>query len=268
MLATSLNQVAVRHKGRFRNSNGYHVVLSTITPNVMNFIISNCRVLVFVVFMSALPPALAEQPCSRTVPVHGHCEVALSVLHPTQSAIGLMQVEERAMRTPHGLDGVKYTSKRPVPIVQAPNGAFYVTDGHHLVSTLLRSGSSKVMAEIIGRFDNPKTFWSEMQSRQWVYLYDIKGNPIPPSALPKRFADLADDPYRALAGYAEEAGYFRRSDVYFAEFHWARYFGSKMGWQPVDRMNLLSALQTAEKLACLPDASDLPGYAGPCGLPH
>jgi hypothetical protein len=179
-----------------------------------------------------------------------------------------MQVEERAMRMPNGTDGVKYTAKRPVPVVQAPDGSFYVTDGHHLISTLLRVGARKVMAEMIGRFDNPDTFWNEMQARQWVYLYDVKGNAIAPSALPKRFSDLADDPYRALAGYAEDAGYFRRTDVYFAEFHWARYFGSRMGWQSVDRLNLLSALQTAEKLACQPEAKDLPGYAGPCPSPR
>jgi hypothetical protein len=226
------------------------------------------RLLVFATFATVFLPALAEPPCSSTVPVHGRCEIALSDLHPTQSAIGLMQVEERAMRMPNGTDGVKYTAKRPVPVVQAPDGSFYVTDGHHLISTLLRVGARKVMAEMIGRFDNPDTFWNEMQARQWVYLYDVKGNAIAPSALPKRFSDLADDPYRALAGYAEDAGYFRRTDVYFAEFHWARYFGSRMGWQSVDRLNLLSALQTAEKLACQPEAKDLPGYAGPCPSPR
>lgn len=233
----------------------------------MTFLLQG-RLLVFAAFVAMFQPAFAEPPCSRTVQVHGRCEIALSDLHPTQSAIGLMQVEERAMRMPQGMDGVKYTARRPVPVVQAPDGSFYVTDGHHLVSTLLRLGTRKVMAEIIGRFDNPDTFWSEMQARQWVYLYDAKGSPIPPSALPRRFSDLADDPYRALAGYAEDAGYFRRTDVYFAEFHWARYFGSRMGWQPVDRLNLLAALQMAEKLACQPEAKDLPGYAGPCPLPR
>lgn len=226
------------------------------------------RALAFATLMCMLLPALAEPVCGRAVPVHGHCEIALSDLHPTQSAIGLMQVEERVKRMPSRVDGVKYTARRPVPVVQAPDGGFYVTDGHHLVSTLLRSGADKVMAEVIGRFDNPHTFWSEMQSRQWVYLYDPQGHPISPSSLPKRFADLSDDPYRALAGYAEDAGYFRRSDVYFAEFYWARYFGSRMDWQPVDRMNLLYALQAAEKLACLPEAKDLPGYAGPCPSRH
>jgi hypothetical protein len=208
--------------------------------------------------------AVAAAPCDRDVPVDAKCEIALSALKPTQSAVGMIQVEERVARMQGETDFVKYTSKRPVPVVQAPDGSFYLTDGHHLASVLSRIGAQKVTAQVIGRFDNPATFWQEMQARHWAYLFDPKGNPITPSALPQRIADLRDDPYRALASYAEDAGYFRKTDAYFMEFHWARYFGSHMGWQPLDRMNLLSALQTAERLACQPEAKDLPGYAGPC----
>lgn len=222
------------------------------------------RMLAAAALISVATSAFAEPACNRSVPVHGRCEITLSALHPTQSAIGLMAVEERVARMSREIDGVKYTAKRPVPVVQAPDGNFYLTDSHHLASTLLRAGAREVMAEVIGRFDNPATFWSEMQVRQWVYLYDVKGNPILPSALPKSLADLADDPYRALASYAEDAGYFHKTNVYFMEFHWARYFGSRMGWQRVDKMNLLSALEIAAKLACQPEASELPGYAGPC----
>lgn len=202
--------------------------------------------------------------CDRSVPIEASCEISLSALKPTQPAVGMITVEERVAHMQRQIDSVQYTSKHPVPVVQAPDGRFYLTDSHHLASVLFRIGADKVTAQVIGRFDNPETFWQEMQTRHWVYLYDPKGNPITPSALPQRIADLADDPYRALASYAEDAGYFRKTDAYFMEFHWARYFGSHMGWQPIDRMSLLNALQTAEKLACQPEAKDLPGYAGPC----
>ncbi|HYD97357.1 MAG TPA: ParB-like protein [Noviherbaspirillum sp.] len=212
----------------------------------------------------AVVHARAEPPCNRAVPVEEKCEIALSELHPTQSAVGMIQVEERAARMQGETDFIKYTRQRPVPVVEAPDGAFYLTDSHHLVSVLSRIGATRVTARIIGRFDNPDTFWQEMETRRWVYLFDPKGNPIPPSALPRRITDMADDPYRALAGYAEDAGYFHKTDAYFMEFHWARYFGSRMDWRPVHRMNLLEALQAAERLACEPQAKDLPGYAGPC----
>jgi hypothetical protein len=103
-----------------------------------------------------------------------------------------------------------------------------------------------------------------MRARHWVYLFDRHGQPISPSALPRRIVDMHDDPYRSLASYAERAGYFRRTGRYFQEFDWARYFGERMGWQPIDRLHLLPALETAAGLACLPAARNLPGYLGPC----
>jgi hypothetical protein len=210
--------------------------------------------------------AHAEPPCSSKTPLNTQCEIALSTLRPTQSAVGMIQVEERVARMPSGIDGAAYTRKRPLPVVQAPDGSFYLTDGHHLVSVLSRIGGKTATAQLIGRFRNSADFWQDMEARHWVYLYDAKGKRIAPSALPKHIADLGDDPYRSLAGYAESAGYFHRTDAYFMEFEWARYFGSHMHWQPIDRMNLLPALESAEKLACEPEASRLPGYAGPCRL--
>jgi hypothetical protein len=211
-----------------------------------------------------LSASLAAPECSRTIPVDATCEIALSVLRPTQSAVGMIQVEERASRMAGETDFVRYTARRPIPVVQGPDGSFYLTDSHHLASVLVRAGARYATAQIIGRFDNPATFWQEMQTRRWVYLFDPKGKPIQPSALPKQIMDLADDPYRALAGYAQDAGYYRKTDAYFMEFHWARYFGNRMGWRPINRFNLLEALQTAEALACQLEAQDLPGYPGPC----
>lgn len=222
------------------------------------------RVLPLALLVVASLQSAFAAPCGRDIPVNASCEISLLSLRPTQSAIGKIQVEERAARMPRETDFVRFTAKRPIPVVQAPDGNFYLTDSHHLASVLVRVGASRVMAQVIGRFDNPATFWQEMQARQWVYLFDPKGNPILPSSLPKRLVDLADDPYRALAGYAQDAGYYRKTDTYFMEFHWARYFGRQMGWKPIDRLNLLEALQDAERLACHPEARDLPGYPGPC----
>ncbi|TFV99457.1 chromosome partitioning protein ParB, partial [Oxalobacteraceae bacterium OM1] len=138
--------------------------------------------------------------------------------------------------------------------------------GHHQASVMQRLGVTKANAKVIARFTDRGNFWQQMQAHRWVWLYDAKGRPIAPEALPKRIADLGDDPYRSLASYAEDAGYIKRTDIYFMEFQWARYFGERMHWQPVDRLSLLPALQQAERLACDPAAHDLPGYAGPCEM--
>ncbi len=209
-------------------------------------------------------PAAAEPPCSRTIPIGAVCEIGLDALHPTQSAIGVIEVEERAKRMAPGTSFIALTRRRPIPVVQGPDGTFYLTDGHHFASMLLRLGADRVVARVIGRFASPPTFWAAMRARHWVYLYDAKGRPISPSELPVHLRDMVNDPYRSLASYAERAGYFKRTDAYFMEFEWARYFGARMGWQTIDALHLLSALETAEKLACQPEASSLPGYAGPC----
>jgi hypothetical protein len=219
--------------------------------------------IVAVALLAAAGSAIAEPACSRHIPVNQECEIALEALHPMQPAVGMIQVEERAAKLKGETDFTPHT-RRALPVVQAPDGNFHLTDGHHQASVLYKAGATRVKARVIGRFDNPANFWDEMRARRWVYLFDQKGKPITPAHLPRGVADLADDPYRSLAGYAQSAGYFGKTDTYFMEFEWARYFGARMGWQPVDRMTLLSALQSAARLACQPEARDLPGYLGPC----
>jgi hypothetical protein len=222
------------------------------------------RVAALFLLSSIAVPALAEPACSVAIPVGAACEIGLDALHPTQSAIGVIEVEERAKRMAPGADFIALTRKRPIPVVQGPDGTFYLTDGHHFASMLLRVGAERVVARVIGRFASPSTFWTAMRTRHWVYLYDAKGRPISPSELPAHLRGMADDPYRSLASYAERAGYIKRTDAYFMEFEWARYFGARMGWRTIDALHLLPALEAAKKLACQPEASSLPGYAGPC----
>ncbi|SNS62942.1 hypothetical protein SAMN06265795_104202 [Noviherbaspirillum humi] len=212
--------------------------------------------------------AHAEPPCADNTALNASCEIALDAVRPTQPAVGMIQVEERVRRMKGETDTLKFTRSRPLPVVRGPDGNFYLTDGHHLASVLSRIGAERMVVQVIGRLDDSASFWREMQARHWVYLFDPQGRPLPPERLPRRIADLWDDPYRALAAYAESAGYFHKTDAYFMEFEWARYFGERMGWKPVDRLNLLPALQEAEKLACQPQASALPGYAGPCKTPQ
>ena len=224
-----------------------------------------CSIFLAAILAGALASqTLAAPVCDRTIAIDEQCEIALDALHPTQSAVGLLQVEERVAKLRGRADVIEKAGKRAIPVVQAPDGSFYLTDGHHQASVMARLGVPRVAARVIGRFDDPATFWSEMQARPWVYLFDQYGQPITPAALPKRVVDLADDPYRALAGYAGDVGYFHKTDAYFMEFHWARYFGDRMKWQQINRENLPAALQRAAKLACQAEAKDLPGYGGAC----
>jgi hypothetical protein len=102
-----------------------------------------------------------------------------------------------------------------------------------------------------------------MQAHHWAWLKDEQGQAIRPEQLPRHIALLPDYPYRSLAGYAEDAGLFRKQgQIYFIEFAWAQYLGEKLKWRPVTRDNLPTLLKASEILACLPEAATLPGYPG------
>lgn len=207
-------------------------------------------------------PVLADEPaCSPQTPVAASCLLALDALHPTQPAVGELQVAEEVKTLRLRPDLASWQKKRPLPVVLGPAGEFYLTDGHHAARGLWEVGQKSLLVTLAGKLDDPADFWSQMQARHWVYLFDEHGQPISPAQLPQRIADLRDDPYRALAGFARRQGYFRKSDAWFVEFEWARYFGQALNWQPIDAEHLPWAMNAARQLACAPAARNLPGYS-------
>ncbi|PXB87530.1 chromosome partitioning protein ParB, partial [Pseudomonas aeruginosa] len=180
-------------------------------------------------FLSATAQA---EDCSPQTSVGSWCELPLAALHPTQQNVGLLQVEDDqaklAGKKPKALE--RYLRKKEIPVVIGPGGRFYLTDRHHLSSALWRLDPKQgVPVKVIGRLPQASDFWEKMQENHWVWLHDARGAEIPPEALPDALAGLGDDPYRALAGYAEDENAFDKDrQSYFIEFHWARYFGERM----------------------------------------
>ncbi|WP_035060772.1 ParB-like protein [Andreprevotia chitinilytica] len=224
----------------------------------------------FALLLLLVATALQAAPCRKSTPVGDYCQLPFTKLHPTQPAIGLMQVEDEMQsytgKTPQELD--QLMRKKEIPVVIGPKGRFYLTDRHHLSSALWRLHVPTATVMVIGKINDPKQFWPQMQERHWAWLYDQHGAPLPPKQLPKSLADLKDDPYRSLAGYAASADYYGKAEhAYFVEFAWARYFGDKLDWQPINRDNLAATMETIKPLVCLPAASELPGYRTECPKP-
>ena len=206
-----------------------------------------------------------EPDCSPQTPVDSDCTVRLANLHPTQPSVGLLQVEDDvAELTRKQQDGLKATKKKRIPLVIGPDGHFYLTDRHHLSSALWRMDRREAHARIIGHLQNAATFWQEMQANHWVWLQDTHCNPIRPEQLPNTLAELSDNPYRALAGYAQDKGWIDKTDAYFMEFQWACYLGKKLDWAPVTRDNLKQRLKQVAPLMCADGAKSLPGYRKEC----
>ncbi len=188
--------------------------------------------------------------------------VPIDAVRPTQSAVGELQVAEDVakLEKQKHKKRVAWQEKRVLPVVIGPDDGFYLTDRHHTSRSLWRVGEKELVVKVIGKLPDAATFWAQMQARHWVYLYDERGQPIDPARLPRRIADLRDDPYRALAGFAEDRGYFQKTDAYFMQFEWARYYGRAMNWQALDASNLKEVLRRAQVLSCAPAARSLPGF--------
>ena len=61
-----------------------------------------------------------------------------------------------------------------------------------------------------------------------LYPYDENGAKNPASRIPRHIADLRDNPYRSLAGFARKAGAFQKSKLPYTEFAWAQFFRSRI----------------------------------------
>ena len=136
----------------------------------------------------------------------------LRSLRPTQMTVGMRKVAEKR----RALKGVA-AKKRPAhmaaqlyPAVKGPSKVFYIIDHHHEALAALQEGAEDVTVGLVVDLSrlSMEAFWVYMDHRSWVHCYDRDGRRRPFSAVPRRFEDLNDDPYRSLAASVEEAGGF------------------------------------------------------------
>ncbi|WON78524.1 ParB-like protein [Serratia sp. UGAL515B_01] len=209
--------------------------------------------------------AVALSPCSPDSRVGSWCEVRLEKLHPTQPGIGQLQVDvDQTKLAKKGKDKLdSFLEKKEIPVVISPKGDYWLVDRHHLTKALWQQGVKKARVRIIARLQDNANFWQQMEENHWVWLYNERGLPVTPEQLPSHVGDLPDYPYRSLAGFLQDEGYFEKHEqVYFVEFAWASWLGKKMGWLPVNADNLTERLEQAKILACSSEAKSLPGYPG------
>lgn len=210
-------------------------------------------------------PVFALSPCSTDSEVGNWCEVSIDQLHPTQPGIGQLQVDmdQAKLSKKSGSKLDNYLAKKEIPIVISPNGDYWLVDRHHLTKALWQQGVKKARVKIIAKLPDSASFWQQMEKNHWVWLYNERGLRVTPEALPNHVGDLPDYPYRALAGFLQDEGYFEKHEqVYFVEFAWASWLGKKMGWLPINSDNLTERLEQAKILACSAEAKALPGYPG------
>ena len=139
----------------------------------------------------------------------------------------------------------------------------WLIDHHHLALALLREGVEHVLVSVVAKLDHlPRDrFLTFLDNRNWLHPYDAKGQRQLLKALPKRLDDLADDPYRSLAGEVRRAGGYAKSPTPYAEFLWADFLRSRVSTRQIAR-HYPRALAKALDADRSHEAAYLPGFAG------
>jgi hypothetical protein len=161
-------------------------------------------------------------------------------------------------------EGGKFLGKHMIPTVLGPKARHYVVDHHHLARALYDEGVKDVAVTLIANLSKLEQdeFWTVMDNRSWMHPFDSKGQRRHYEDIPKRMADLVDDPFRSLAGELRRAGGFAKDTTPFSEFLWADFLRRRMKRKTVER-DFERAVEKAIKLAKSEDAAYLPGWCGP-----
>lgn len=190
--------------------------------------------------------------------------VAISALRPTQVTVGMGEVKAKRLRWRGVKDKKEFLGRHLVPVLLGPNGHRYVLDRHHLARALLNEGVTKVTVTAIADLSHlPKSaFWNFLENHAWCHPYDDRGERVGFGDIPRRIADLSDDPFRSLAGETRRRGGFAKVVTPFSEFIWADFLRRRMKRHLVEGV-FESAVAEALSLVRSPDAIHLPGWRGP-----
>jgi hypothetical protein len=200
----------------------------------------------------------AREPILKPVPI--------KELRPTQITVGFREVAEkrREWRDRSSEDAGEYLGRHMIPTVLGPKDRHYVIDHHHLALALHKEGQKEVLVNVVLDLGalSKSSFWTYLDNRALCHPYDAEGRRRDFDDIPTEVEDLADDPYRSLAGELRRAGGFAKDTAPFSEFLWADFLRTRVRVKQInDRFS--AALEKALALAKSEAASYLPGWCGP-----
>jgi len=190
----------------------------------------------------------------------------LETLRPTQMTVGYREV---ALKRDHWKTLNKKQRSAAIdshsfPAVLGPEDRYYIVDHHHLGRALLEENVKEVKVMVLK---------DPVVARLHHFLAHDGAQPvgsIPFGAdgsryeyehLPKVVTEMADDPYRSLAGELRNAGGYAKDATPFSEFLWADFLRPRVPESKITK-NFAKALDLAKTLAHTPDARYLPGWSG------
>ncbi|MBO9667820.1 MAG: ParB/Srx family N-terminal domain-containing protein [Bdellovibrio sp.] len=189
-------------------------------------------------------------------------------LKPTQIAIGMLEVEYKVKELKRMTKSKLRTeiTKNPVEVVRAPNGDYYLVDGHHRTLACWLIGIRKLPVKVSHQFPRKmsfKSFWKKMKNDDWAYPYDATGaGPQDPLYLPPDIRAIGHDPYRSLSWLLRENGGYEDTEKTFLEFRWADFLREHKVLDNDYDVDYKKGLKKALKLCHKKSAEKLPGYNG------
>ena len=192
--------------------------------------------------------------------------VPISELRPTQMTVGLREVAEkrREWRERSAKRDREFLGRHTVPTVIGPKGAHYLVDHHHLALALMEEKQKDVLVTVMADLSglSKTSFWIFLDSRAWCHPYDAHGKHRSFDDIPHKVTELADDPYRSLAGELRSAGGYAKDAAPFTEFLWADFLRTRVKVKQIET-RFTVAVERALKLARSDEAAYLPGWCGP-----
>jgi hypothetical protein len=192
--------------------------------------------------------------------------VAVSELRPTQMTVGMREVEDRRkrLRAHRKKEGERFFERHMIPVVLGPKQRHYVVDHHHLARAFEDEGIEDIFTTVLADLSklDQDAFWIVLDNRGWMHPFDSNGRRCSYDEIPQAIAQLADDPFRSLAGALRRVGGFAKDTTPFSEFLWADFLRRRMKRAGVKR-DFDEALAAALRLAKSRDADYLPGWCGP-----
>lgn len=272
----------------------------------MNLWLPGLLLAVFTLQAQALPTQLAGHKTGDLI------EVSLDQLHPTQAVIGFDQIyyklgryadhrpklfdeyceingrgessrvtDDSDLLRPESFDcqsAVGTRLKDMKTVVIGPEGALYLTDGHHSFTAFWDqpgAGSQlKVWVKVTDDFSDSAdsaTFWSRMQQAHKTWLKDGNGQTINASQLPEHLGlkNMQNDPFRSLVYFTRGAAFGKPSSKgitpEFLEFYWGDWLRAHLNIEPFDlgeRSGYHRALDAASDLMVALPANAQVGDSG------
>jgi hypothetical protein len=190
---------------------------------------------------------------------------ALAELRPTQITVGMREVNAKrdGWREQEEKKKAEFLARHLIPVIRGPKARYYVIDHHHLSLALLNEGVETVRVIVVADLVDLKNeeFWVHLDNRGWLHPYDAMGRRRDFDDIPRRIADLKDDPFRSLAGELRRRGGFAKDTTPFSEFLWADFLRRRID-RAAAKHHFAEAMVEAMKLAKSPQTRHLPGWCG------